>query len=161
MHSQFYELLFSVTQILELMALDLFFACELAGSEEAEYNVIHLLSVDLMVVSKGGIARAAAIKFKSKLIGFADSSGLEPDMHKKWYGTGRSSSIGVEALDFQGGQFPLKYLGRLQLMKSVLQSSSIYWARVMCLPQGVVQKIEQILKAFFPTVAAARRLRSH
>lgn len=43
---------------------------------------------------------------------------------------------------------PLSYVGRLVLIKSVLQSCYIYWAGIFGLPRKIVRQIESIMARF-------------
>ncbi|KAL4588964.1 hypothetical protein LXL04_001865 [Taraxacum kok-saghyz] len=45
----------------------------------------------------------------------------------------------------------LSFAGRLQLIKSVLQSLQVYWCSVMLLPKTVIKDIEKIFKGFLWT----------
>nr|GEZ92368.1 hypothetical protein [Tanacetum cinerariifolium] len=54
----------------------------------------------------------------------------------------------LQALPFEEGKLPVKYLGRLQLIQSVLGSMHIYWASLFILPTRTLLNIEQLLRQF-------------
>lgn len=42
----------------------------------------------------------------------------------------------------------LSYAGRVQLVKSILFATQVYWSSLFILPKGVIKKIEQVLHFF-------------
>ncbi|XP_050209222.1 uncharacterized protein LOC126659934 isoform X1 [Mercurialis annua] len=47
-------------------------------------------------------------------------------------------------LSFEEGTLPLRYLGRVQLIQSVLMSMQFFWASILILPKKVIKKIQKI-----------------
>nr|GFA38051.1 reverse transcriptase domain, reverse transcriptase zinc-binding domain protein [Tanacetum cinerariifolium] len=54
----------------------------------------------------------------------------------------------LNIMPFSKGELPVKYLGRLQLCKSVISSMHVYWASVLLIPRGIISDIQQLIRGF-------------
>ncbi|GJU02208.1 hypothetical protein Tco_1112546 [Tanacetum coccineum] len=54
----------------------------------------------------------------------------------------------MKVLPFKKGKLPMKYLGRLQLIASILESIQVYWFSVFLLPKAVLKEINNLLMGF-------------
>ncbi|GKC79475.1 hypothetical protein Tco_1130249, partial [Tanacetum coccineum] len=52
----------------------------------------------------------------------------------------------LDIMPFKVEKLPIRYLGRLMLVASVLESIHVYWASVFLLPVGVIKDINKLLK---------------
>ncbi|GJU02010.1 RNA-directed DNA polymerase, eukaryota, reverse transcriptase zinc-binding domain protein [Tanacetum coccineum] len=52
----------------------------------------------------------------------------------------------LDIMPFKVEKLPIRYLGRLMLVASVLESIYVYWASVFLLPVGVIKDINKLLK---------------
>nr|GEU96631.1 hypothetical protein [Tanacetum cinerariifolium]GEV08250.1 hypothetical protein [Tanacetum cinerariifolium] len=94
---------------------------------------------------------------------FCLSFGLRPNMAKSiiYFGNVHENvkrDIMI-AIPFREGSFPIRYLGRLQLIASVLSSLNVFWAIMFILPQGVCDEIDKIFKEFLWKSNGKRKIR--
>ncbi|XP_075074721.1 uncharacterized protein LOC142162287 [Nicotiana tabacum] len=83
---------------------------------------------------------------------FSKASGLQINKNKSsiFFG-GVTNEEEEEILAFIGiqrGVLPVRYLGRIQLIKSVLFSIQTYWAQIFVLPKKITKLIEAICRSF-------------
>ncbi|GJX01698.1 RNA-directed DNA polymerase, eukaryota, reverse transcriptase zinc-binding domain protein [Tanacetum coccineum] len=116
-----------------------------------ELKITHIcFADDLLVFCHGDIGSAKVIK--KSLEEFGNCSGLLPNFSKStifFESMVQASKQDIlEVLPFSNGHFPMKYLGKLLLIGSVLEAIHMYWCNVFLLPKNMVKKINKILKNF-------------
>ncbi|GJS26999.1 RNA-directed DNA polymerase, eukaryota, reverse transcriptase zinc-binding domain protein [Tanacetum coccineum] len=83
---------------------------------------------------------------------FGECSGLLPNFNKStiFFGSVKDEVQKeiMKVLPFKKGKLPMKYLGRLQLIASILESIQVYWCTVFLLPKAVLKEINNLLMGF-------------
>nr|GEX46196.1 hypothetical protein [Tanacetum cinerariifolium] len=105
---------------------------------------------DLMVFCNGDVHSITVVK--KSLNEFSRVSGLFPNLKKNtiFFGSvnGEVKQEILKIMDFSIGKLPMRYLGRLQLISSVLASMQTYWASVYLIPKTVVKETDKVMKNF-------------
>ncbi|KAL0445489.1 UNVERIFIED_CONTAM: hypothetical protein Slati_1676800 [Sesamum latifolium] len=105
---------------------------------------------DLLLFCKAEVTSVGF--FKQGLETFALMLGLHANPNKSQMIVSKSAAhlrddlLGI--LDFREGCLPLRYLGRVQLIQSVLMALNTYWAMAFILPKGVIREVEKRLRTF-------------
>ncbi|XP_050207634.1 uncharacterized protein LOC126657053 [Mercurialis annua] len=89
---------------------------------------------------------------KESICLFSNSSGLKPNLSKSsvfFNGASEEKKRRVlNILGFQEGEFPVRYLGRLQLVNSVLWSMNVFWCSIFVLPKAAIAAVENICRNY-------------
>nr|GEW11949.1 hypothetical protein [Tanacetum cinerariifolium] len=105
---------------------------------------------DLMVFCNGDVHSITVVK--KYLNEFRRVSSLFPNLKKStiFFGSvnGQVKQEILKIIDFTIGKLPMRYLGRFQLISSVLASMQTYWASVYVIPNTVIKEMYKVMKNF-------------
>ncbi|XP_074314345.1 uncharacterized protein LOC141649558 [Silene latifolia] len=105
---------------------------------------------DVMLFSKGD-ATSIMLLLQS-FSTFSNATGLQVSASKSSaYFRNVPGQLKSEILQISGfseGSIPFKHLGRLVIVKSVLNSLHSYWASMFIIPKGIIKRIEAVCRNF-------------
>ncbi|GJW90666.1 RNA-directed DNA polymerase, eukaryota, reverse transcriptase zinc-binding domain protein [Tanacetum coccineum] len=108
-----------------------------------DLKISHLcFADDLLVLYHGDLNFVKVVKRALDL--FSSISGLNQNFGKNCKGL--IDKVKIKVNDWKNKL--LSYVGRLQLIASILSSMQVYWASVFILPKYVVKDINKLLKGF-------------
>ncbi|GJX39263.1 hypothetical protein Tco_0252566 [Tanacetum coccineum] len=114
-------------------------------------KITHVYFADDLLVLCHGDAKSVKV-VRDSIYEFGECSGLLPNFNKStiFFGIVKDEVQKeiMKVLPFKKGKLPMKYLGRLQLIASILESIQVYWCTVFLLPKAVLKEINNLLMGF-------------